>query len=110
MKIKNPKLNKIHGEIFLQSDSLKLKLALTEERVKHLHPEVLAHAFEFYDTINNGDKLKKSTGEIILYKWFKSIYNGKFMVVVVINKDKNRPFIVTAMVCRKKPKGEKYEN
>ncbi len=102
-------ISKVQEEVYLRCEVLNKSLALTKERAIHIHPEVKIHQDEFYETLKSGEPLKKETGEIVLFKWFKSVLRGKYMVVIVIDRDSKRPFIVTAMVTRKPPKGVRYE-
>jgi hypothetical protein len=84
-------------------------IALTAERETHIlerHPELRALQLEFYETINLPDFiLRKSTGEHMLVKWHQKKFNGKY-IVIVVNINPTRNFIITAYLSRKLPNGD----
>lgn len=98
---------------FLFCQVFERDLHLTNERKEHIlirHPELRSFKEEFQQACHTPDfLLKKSTGEILLVRWYSQIFNGKFMVVVV-RTTPERIWIVTAFLSRKKPIGELYEN
>ncbi len=102
-------ISRLDREVYLYSKALERTLALTQERAEHIHPEVKIFQNEFYETLKIGFIFQKDTGEIVLYKWFKSILHGKYMIVIVVDRNVNRAFIVTAMVTKRPPKGVPHE-
>lgn len=85
---------------------LKTKIHLTKERWGHIaneHPIVRRFLKEIEETINLPDVIMESKydKEILLYyKFYKDIFKGKYIIVVVKHIEK-RSFVLTAYITDK---------
>jgi len=83
---------------------------LTEERqfhIAHRHPDLLPnHLHEIQETLDNPDLVRRSEKFANAHqfsRWFETIRDGKYVVVVVISDygANERHWIITAYISRK---------
>lgn len=83
-----------------------------EQHIIETHPELLpAYESELALTLQQPDKVRYSrftSSARLFYRWFDSVRNGKYIVVVVVTDSSflQRHWIVTAYIARKIPKGD----
>lgn len=82
---------------------------LTVERFQHIsetHPDLLPSYLEFVEqTVTNPDQVRSRSSQntLLFARWFDSILNGKYIVVVVKTdiEPVERHWIITAYIARK---------
>lgn len=94
---------------------LREEVELTEEREKHIadnHPDLLpkyrnciAQALSNPDQIRQSKRFKSAR---LFSKWFESLKDGKYVVVVVVTDSahNSRHWIITAYIARRLSQGE----
>ena len=78
---------------------------LTEERKKHIriyHPDAYSYLELFQEVLLNMDVIHRDyrPNSFLFAKWYPDIFGGKYLVLVLI-RDKERTWVVTAYIARK---------
>lgn len=108
-KIEPPALEEIEHELIVYSKVMQARVAITAERVRHMHPEVKVHSKEFYDTLQTGERIERARNEIGVFKWFDNVGRGKHMIIIVIDRNKKRNFVATSWTGNRKPSKKKED-
>lgn len=101
----------------LYSRYLKADVELSEQREEHIvegHPDLLPKYWaEMKKTVEEPDEVRKSArmpSARLHTRWFNSVKDGKYVVVVIVTDSKptakHRYWIVTAYIARKIVEGE----
>jgi hypothetical protein len=91
------------------NDKFNRKIILTQERWKHIndvHPELKDMFKKMGEALEDPELIKTSVYDenvVLFYKYFKHIYNGKYMCVVVRLEEK---LIATAYITDRIKEGE----
>ena len=85
-------------------------IKLPDKRWKHIvsqHPEIEPYKDKLPDVLKNPNivkRSKKSTDTFLYYRYYKNIYNGKYLLVVARTKD--TPLLLTYYITDRIKKGE----
>ena len=74
------------------------------------HPELKAHLDKLSEVLSNPDEIRRSRFDknvLLIYKFFASIKDGKYINVTVKINDRN--FVLTAYITDRIRAGEKYD-
>ena len=92
------------------SDKFNNRIKFTDKRWNHIikeHPEIGAYKDKLPDALKNPDLVKRSKRDkdtFLYYRYYKSIFKGKYLIVVA--RTKNNPVILTCYVTDRIKKGD----
>ena len=91
-------------------DKFNNTIKLTDKQWSHIikeHPEVEIYKKKLFDVLKNPDLVKKSKRDkdtFLYYRYYKSIFKGKYLLVVA--RTKNNPTLLTCYITDRIKQGD----